>query len=247
MGTRTATGTVLLALLASAFAWPASSQAAQRAEPRDYVQVTKVMVNRIGGVTVEGTMSCSATAVNVRAGDVAGDDMATEEIEQMPIIVSPTDRLVLLTNPDRYVVSQPVGRRAMIQASHQPSKLNPCFTEVASLPAGALECAVGMACPWRTDRFGWDYASLGPLFDYSPSGTFKAGLLNVDGNSTDLAVIVLRQDGSTSTYMVEEGFFQTYSPVIRATVARASTLAKPPLGGAAALLPHLDSNQEPCD
>lgn len=227
MGMRTAA----VAALALVVAWPASAQAIQRMDPSDYVQVTKVIVNRIGGVSVEGTMSCSATAVAVRAGGFSGDDMSTEDEVQVPIVVTATDRLVLLTNPDRYVVSQPVGRRAMIQASHQPSKMNPCFTEVTSLPDGPVACAIDMACPWRTDRYGWDSTRFGPLFEYSPSGTFKAGLLNVDGNSTDLAVILVHQSGSTSTYMIEEGFFQTYSPVIRATMARSSTPVKPALDG----------------
>lgn len=192
-----------------------------RSDPVDFVAVTKVLVNRIGGVSVEGTMSCSATATRARAGDLSGDDQATDDESYVPIVVAEADRLVLLANPDNYVVSQPVGRRAMIQVTHESSRMNPCFTETATLPNGSVGCPVGaLTCPWRTDRYGWDPDRLGPLFDYSPTGTFKAGSLNVDGASEDLAVIVLHQDNSMNTYMIEGGFVQPYSPVLRAIMTR---------------------------
>lgn len=199
---------------------PAAHAATPRSDPADYVDVTRVLVNRLGGVSVEGTMSCAASAALVRAGSVQGDDLSTEQPDLQPISLLAGDSIVLLANPDRYTVSQPIGRRTMIQATHEPSRMNPCYTEVTALPDFAVECPVGQACAWRTDRYGWSYSRLGPLFDYSPGGTFKAGQISVDGHSTDLAVIVLHSGGSTSRYMVEGGFFENYSPVIRAVLVR---------------------------
>lgn len=162
------------------------------AEPgQDWMTVDRVLVNRLGGVNVSGLVSCQGVYDDLMAGALgqwSWDDEAQEDV-WVPIPAPDPDTAVdqvnILVNPDNYTVRQPAGRRLMIQAVHESSILSPCHldypytTEGSSWPAVYRE-QVGDAYRWQTSRFGYDRELYGPLFDYSPNGKFKTGLLNVE-------------------------------------------------------------------
>lgn len=208
---------VLLAVLLSLTALAPGSASADA----DSVRVTKVLVNRLGGVSVIGEMSCAGTAAVVRAGDFTYWDEYGGETT-IPAL-GPSDDLVLLTNPDQYTVSQPSGRKAMLQVTHVSSRATPCYTDRTTWTDGTpIACVPGATCPWVTDRFGYDRAMFGPLFDYATGGKFKTGSLDVTGNSGGLFIEVIHDtDPITSDlYVVEDGFFVTYSQIVKAIGVR---------------------------
>ena len=188
------------------------SPASANGGPSDFVRVTKVLVNRLGGVSVIGEMSCAGTAQAVREGKIEGLTWVAG------------DGIVIITNPDEYTVSQPVGRRSMLQVSHVSSRAHPCYTDMATFPDGTpITCPVdASSCAWATDRFGYDAATFGPLFDYAPNGKFKTGSLDVSGNSSGLYITLCHPASATDcvSYDDGEGFFIPYSQVLKAVSYR---------------------------
>lgn len=164
------------------------------AEPySDWITVDRVLVNKLGGVNVSGEVSCQGAYQDLMAGLV----QAIDENEQWYTVAAPgPDAMVnILINADQYKVSQPAGRRAMIQVEHGSSRMTPCFAQYPVDPDGTPWMGVrcrpdGTACRWETDRFGYDRATYGPLFDYSADGKFKTGGLNVEAYTYGVEVMV---------------------------------------------------------
>jgi hypothetical protein len=191
-----------------------------------WVSVDRVMVNKLGGVSVVGSVDCAAVATTVRAGEFQylhegefGEEWATLTVpEDTP---EDTYLLVLSANTDNYVVSQPAGRRQMVQVEHQSSRMSPCFTEYFLTPQGGdMPCdESGAPCRWATDHFGYD-PDQGPLFDYAPDGRFKAGLLNVSVESVGLLVEVVHLVNGElldrAAYYAPEGSYAYTSMDVRA-------------------------------
>lgn len=158
------------------------------AEPySDWITVDRVLVNKLGGVSVSGLVSCQGTyddLVAEKLGYWTWDD-ETEQDVWVPIPKpGDGDQVNIFLNADQYVVSQPAGRRMMIQVEHGSSRANPCFAQYRYSTDGtpwpdSQECTNEAVCRWETDRYGYDRDTYGPLFDYSPDGKFKVGNLNV--------------------------------------------------------------------
>ena len=205
---------------------PAASSTA--AEPySDWNTVDRVLVNKLGGVNVSGEISCAG----IYGVLMAGKFQAIDENEQWYTVVvpGPEDKVNILVNADQYTVSQPAGRRMMIQVDHESSRMTPCYAQYpydmdgrAWADIGTVQCRTdGTACRWETDRYAYDRVKYGPLFDYSANGKFKTGSLSVDAYSYGALVMV---------YDTLTGLWEThYSPyavdiftsqVVRATMYR---------------------------
>ena len=189
----------------------------------DWVSVTKVQVDRLGGVNVSGQVSCAGAYQQLISGTLVYYD---DDGQGHTIPWADGDRANLLANNDNYTVSQPAGRKGMIKATHGSSRMNPCYLEHTAFPGGAtvpdeFRCeAGGTPCRWETDAFGYDHESLGPLFDYSPNGKFKTGLMSVTAHSVGLLVQILHSDGSLSDYFIQEGSYAMTSTTIKAVSYR---------------------------
>lgn len=114
--------------------------------PVDWVSVDKVMVNKLGGVNVSGQVSCAGAYAQL--SDLEGGglwyDTGQKDDDGNPIfglIPKPgiDDSVVLQANNDNYTVSQPAGRRTMIQVTHGSSRMSPCFVLI---PEGNPEGSV---------------------------------------------------------------------------------------------------------
>ncbi len=98
------------------------------AEPySDWITVDRVLVNKLGGVNVSGEVSCEGTYEDLMAGRFR----AVDENEQWYAVVPPgaEDRVNIFVNADQYTVSQPAGRRMMIQVEHGSSRMTPCYAQ----------------------------------------------------------------------------------------------------------------------
>ncbi len=203
-----------------------TSAAVSTPSTTDWVTVTKVMVNKLGGVNVSGRVSCAGTYQQIAAGNFyvqVGQDQDGNPIME-PLVLQPGDTVNMIANNDNYTVSQPAGRKTMIQVTHGSSRMNPCFVQYPSQPDGTpmppVCSADGTSCAWETDNFGYDRAILGPLFDYSPNGMFKPGDMSVFETSVGLDIMVHHSDGSWAGYYVEEGSFSMTSRTIKAVSYR---------------------------
>lgn len=209
----------LLTLLLGVTALVPGSASAQT----DGVWVTKVLVNRLGGVSVVGQMTCAGAAAASRAGTLQASD---ESENWVTVEWQEGDSLVLLTNPDQYTVTQPSGRRTMVRVTHESSRAHPCYTDLSVWPEDGtpITCPVASVCLWTTDQFGYDAERFGPLFDYSSDGKFKTGSLNVTGIASGLFIAVVHDtDPVTITNYDDDGgndFFAPYNQVLRAVSSR---------------------------
>jgi hypothetical protein len=197
------------------------------AEPySDWITVDRVLVNKLGGVNVSGEVSCAGTYDDLMAGLF----QAVNENEEWYTVAVPgsEDKVNIFVNADQYTVSQPAGRRLMIQVEHGSSRMTPCYAQHPYDMNGTawtdfgVQCRPdGTACRWETDRFAYDRVKHGPLFDYSPNGKFKAGSLNVDAYA--YGALVMIYDTVTKNW---ESHYSPYaadiftSQVVRATMYR---------------------------
>jgi hypothetical protein len=205
---------------------PAMTTTASASEG-NWVSVTRVMVDRLGGVNVAGQVSCAGTYEQIAAGGYQAQD---GDGNWVSIELQPGDKVNLAANNDNYTVSQPAGRKTMIQATHGSSRMNPCFLQYRFNPDGTpmpdwVSCAAdGAPCGWQTDEYGYDHDALPPLFDYSADGRFKAGLLSVRDQSIGLFVMIAHFSGDSltgwDTYFVPEGSYATTSTTIKAVSYR---------------------------
>lgn len=215
---------MVVGIVALGWAFSFTPSATAAPDGGDWVTVDKVLVNRLGGVNVSGWVSCEGTYQRLMDGPLTFQDENGEE-HTIPA-PSPGDKVNLAANSDNYTVSQPVGRRSMIQVTHGSSRMNPCFLQVRESPDGTampdwVSCdASGSPCRWETDTYGYDHDTLGPLFDYSPNGKFKAGSLSVTDQSIGLLVMVQHADGKWDTWYVPEGSYSVTSGTLRATSYR---------------------------
>ena len=183
----------------------------------DSVKVTRALVNRLGGVSVEGTVTCAASAAQVKGGTFQALD---SDEQWVTVPWAPGDRLLILTNPDQFTVNQPVSRRWSVQVTHTSSRATPCFTDVSTLPGGTdVSCPVSSVCSWRSDAFGYDQGD-GPWFDYSASGRFSKGWLNVTGHSSGLHLTIVHGDNSMSDYSSPDAVYLSYNVVTKAVAWR---------------------------
>ncbi len=216
---------VLAAVVGIALIAPAASSGA--AEPySDWITVDRVLVNKLGGVNVSGEVSCEGTYQDLMAGQF----QAVRENGLWYTVVSPgpLDKVNILVNADWYTVSQPAGRRLMIQVEHESSRMTPCYAqhpyEMDGTPWTDLgvQCRQdGTACRWETDRYGYDRVKYGPLFDYSPDGKFKTGSLNVDAYGYGALVMIYHEGtGTWETHYSPYAADIFTSQVVRATMYR---------------------------
>ncbi|HET7800028.1 MAG TPA: hypothetical protein VFL38_06380 [Humibacillus xanthopallidus] len=199
---------ILATMAAAALALLAAAPATGATTGSDWISVDRALVNRLGGVNVSGEVSCAGTYAQLMAGQL----QYVDENEQWLPIPTPTEtQLVnILVNPDNYTVTQPAGRRLMVQVVHGSSRMHPCYAQYPYEPDGTswadlgqIECRDETTCRWETDRYGYDRVALGPLFDYSPDGKFKAGSLNVDVFAYGSEVVVYdTQTGEWTWYTV---------------------------------------------
>lgn len=187
----------------------------------DMVSVTAVLVNRLGGVNVQGLISCAGTAATIKAGNAryVGTELQSMDGQHEPITLAADDALLLLANSDNYVVRQPVGRKAVVEVTHASSRMNPCYTDLAVGPSGeSINCAIGAVCPWRTDWFGWrDDQSL--LWDYPSTGKFVANALSVTGSAVGLGIMVYREAHWYWT-LLEDDVYLPYQQTLNARLYR---------------------------
>jgi hypothetical protein len=190
--------------------------------PGDWMSVTKVMVNRLGGVNVSGEVSCAGSYQRLVDGQLGYDD----DGQWVPVPFVEGDLVVMSANNDNYTVSQPAGRKTMIRVTHGSSRMNPCFLTAPTQPDGSafpdwVGCqADGAPCRWETDAYAYDHDANGPLYDYSSDGKFKSGLLNVDAQSIGLLVQILHADQTWDVYFIQEGSYAMASTAIKAVNAR---------------------------
>lgn len=201
------------------FATGSASAARPEVGPTDFVTVDAAVVNRLGGVSITGSVGCEGTAALVRSGQFYADDgSGGQYLVPAP---APGDVLIILTNADNYTVSQPVGRRLMVQATHGSSRANPCYLypDSVTLPDGnVLYAEEDGRYTWTTDRYGYDHAQ-GPLFDYSPDGKFVANKLSVEGIVVG-AWIMIEHEGEWTVHDAEFGIDLSYARVLKATMVR---------------------------
>ena len=211
-------------MAAAALALLAAAPATGAAPGGDWISVDRALVNRLGGVNVSGEVSCAGTYAQLMAGQL----QYVDENEQWGTVPTPTDtqKVTILVNPDNYTVTQPAGRRLMIQVDHGSSRMTPCYAEQRVMPDGSLigfdKCPTDAGpCRWETDRYGYDRVALGPLFDYSPDGKFKAGGLNVDVFAYGSEVVVYdTQTAEWSWYTVPSTPDIYTQQVVKATTYR---------------------------
>lgn len=219
----------LLALaVAGGLALMAPAASSTAAEPySDWITVDRVLVNRLGGVNVSGEVSCAGTYDALLAGQL----QAVDENEQWYTVEppGPEDKVNIMVNADQYTVSQPAGRRMMIQVDHGSSRMTPCYAQypfdmdgTAWADIGTVQCREdGTACRWETDRYAYDRVTYGPLFDYSADGKFKAGSLNVD--AATYGALVMLYDTTTESWATHYSPYAAdifTSQVVRATMYR---------------------------
>lgn len=212
LGMRASIGAVAFALAALV-----ATPAVAIAEPiGDTITVTQVSVNRLGGVNVAGEVSCAGAYERLVAGELVYDDGG----QWVPVPFDEGDLVVLSANNDNYTVSQPAGRKTMIQVTHGSSRMNPCYLTTTTMADGSTwdRCEIGGPCRWTTDAFGHDMSV--PLFDYSPDGKFKAGLLNVHVQTIGLLIQILNPDDTWETYFIQEGSYAMTSVAIKAVGVR---------------------------
>lgn len=197
------------------------------AEPySDWITVDRVLVNKLGGVNVSGEVSCAGTYDDLLAGLL----QAVDENEQWYTVAAPgpEDKVDIFVNADQYTVSQPAGRRLMIQVEHGSSRMTPCYAEHPFDMDGTawtdfgVQCRQdGTTCRWETDRYAYDRVKYGPLFDYSPDGKFRTGSLNVDAYTYG-AMVMIFHPGSNSwdTHYSPYAADIFTSQVVRATMYR---------------------------
>lgn len=210
----TAVGILLIAVTATA-APPSSANGG----PTDFATVSRAFVNKQGGLNVQGRVSCAGTAAAIQNGTYfyVGGTMEPADGMGGTITLAPTDTLLLLANSDQYTARQAVGRKWVVQVTHESSRMNPCYTDVTTGPTGeTLECQVGAeSCPWRTDWFGWGLEQ-GLLWDYPSGGKFVPGPVTVAGVSTGTGIMVLRDDRWYWANPEEGGMFLPYQGTVRA-------------------------------
>lgn len=190
---------------------------AAASESTPWIRVDRVLVDRLGGVSVQGTHSCSYLydALRTAEGVVVWDE-TPQGPQPRTLTAGPDDRVVIGSNPDNFVVSQPSGRKQMITVEHGSSRLQWCFTtdlDIFADQGWTLPCEPYGPCRWVTDRYG--YSRTDPLFVYASTGKFKTGSMNVSVTDAGYWIEVYDADGNRlDSGMVFEETFN--SQVVRA-------------------------------
>ena len=176
-----------------------------------WITVDKVLVNKIGGLSVVGRVDCSAIYQQL-TGDgvwVWGEGGQGDWATAYALTIDPeTQSVDIYSNADNYTVSQPAGRRGMIQVTHGSSRAGTCYVD-PEFDTGdwVPPCeSSGSPCRWVTDRWGWD--STEPLFDVSADGKFKPGLVHIEVENLGGWIDVQTRDGSGN--VIDQ---QSYQPV----------------------------------
>lgn len=122
------------------------------------VNVTSALLNRTGGITASGTMSC-ADAVTAYDWTKFGASQGV-----------PPAGLAVLVNVS-WTAYQPIGRKTMLSASYGSSIKNPCFSNT-DVYANQVCDSAAQPCPWITSNFG---SSDVPVYVYADNGKFGPG------------------------------------------------------------------------
>jgi hypothetical protein len=208
----------LAAVLLGALVAPTPAGAA---ETEPWIRVDRVMVNRLGGVTVQGTHSCASFYDQLLSteGLTVWDEMPDGSYQPRQLLADEGDTVVIGTNPDNFVVTQPSGRKTMIRVEHGSSRLQWCFAtdpDVFDDLGWSIPCEAYGPCQWVTDRFSW--SSTEPLFVYSPNGKFKTGSMNVAVTQMGYWIEIHRADGSLDGGQVFNEAFN--NQIVRAVAYR---------------------------
>lgn len=173
--------------------------------PVDWISTDGALVNKLGGVHVYGSVSCAGTAQTLKGSSFWYE--SEDGWREVPVDADAT--INLFVNPDNYIVSQPAGRKQMIQVEHGSSRMSPCYVETTTDQNGTpweelgVECSAdGTSCGWETDRYAYDASLWGPLFDYSSDGKFKAGDLNVNVSAYGVLIIIVPDEGGWEYYFI---------------------------------------------
>lgn len=132
------------------------------------ITLTQVLVNKLGGITITGTVDCAAVVAAVDwNGEEAG--LGTEP-ENLSVAVNMN-----------WSATQPVGRTKSVSASWGSSFLTPCYNTYPGW--GAVGAA---AYAWTT------HSSLGSTttaWVYPSAGKFAAGFMHVEVVTSDYAFL----------------------------------------------------------
>jgi len=161
-GARTAAATATAFLAAAAAVVPVGSATAADYEHSFGATVDQVLVNRYGGITVSGTLDCSAEVAAIYGG---------EEL-------IPTDTSVFVSK--NWTAFQYVGRNKVVTASYSSGIASVCYTNDPGMMNGDV------TAPWS-----WSTQYAFPVGEtqwvYSATGKFATGPihveLSVDGTS----------------------------------------------------------------
>jgi hypothetical protein len=139
-----------------ALAVPSTPAAAYGMHERTFpVTLTQVLVNRGGGITISGTLDCSAVVAEAYAS--AGLSIP----EHTAIFVGV-----------RWTATQYVGRAKAVTATYDPGIAHPCFNNDP-----ALDVPVVGPWTWSTKN---PYPQGGEQWVYSTNGKFASGPIHVE-------------------------------------------------------------------
>lgn len=128
---------------------------------------TQVLVDRLGGITVSGTVDCTAEVEAAFPGGV------------------PANLTVLAAV--NWWAYQPAGRRKMIHAANNPSHAWTCYNSSPDPQLGPVCGGSAGPCRWITSNYG---TSSTPFYVYSLDGRFVRGWIHVDTQGTGGYVIL---------------------------------------------------------
>jgi hypothetical protein len=183
-----------MVLLVSAGLVTAGPVSAADAFPR--LTVDTVLVNGTGGITVMGTVDCSAAVVE-HWGSISN---------------VPADTVVLINVS--WTAYQPAGRKFMLKAELQDSQASPCWANYSegAEPGRCIEnLDTGILAPCRWDSSNW--GSGGYMYG---NGMFKKGAVHVDVMLEGGYYGGEDEDGNPLSI----GIFRIYSFDLKATKSR---------------------------
>jgi hypothetical protein len=149
-----ATTATLVAALATTLV-PVGSASAENYEHSFTSTVDTVLVNRYGGITVSGTLDCSAEVADIYGG-----------VENIP-----ADTSVYVGK--NWVATQYVGRGKVVTASYNSGIASVCFTNDPDMYYGDTTAP----WPWST-LYGFPVGET--QWVYSSTGKFAAGAIHVE-------------------------------------------------------------------
>jgi hypothetical protein len=137
--------------------------------------VDQVLVNRYGGITVSGTLDCTAVVAEIFGG--------AENI--------PADTTVLVGKS--WTATQYVGRNKVVTASYSSGIASVCYTND---PVFMQEAEVA-PWPWST-RYGYPVGET--QWVYSSNGKFATGLIHVELTIEGVPLVITNGENTDTHY-----------------------------------------------